>query len=355
MQLTLDLAPSARFDVIDLTEHIDEENGDFYERYRRALYCSHHTTAGFLEERLCERMQHDRQHVETFVRSFQELFPPDADYKHDQIDLRTELTDAQKVNEPLNADSHLTFIGSGLENCVTYRNQPGRPVFFIDLDGTNGDICRQRRATVVGYNAERVVETLRIPVGVSSHSMDSVNLREERFGLYEQIGEAIVRSGIRTGRVDVRLASDEKNAGLTVNEFETLLMRNDLRDVLRNPMHFMKQKSMNLGHDLLTDPRSVPSKVKNYAKYDLVQLVNRVMDALGASESVAARVVDRLLAMPARRFLRMKRSLSLLVTDPTETGTGSIVHGTYQSPILVQWRKHDTSTRILEVDLVAFE
>ena len=37
-----------------------------------------------------------------------------------------------------NADSHLTFIGSGMRNCVTYRNQPLAPVYFIDLDGTNG-------------------------------------------------------------------------------------------------------------------------------------------------------------------------------------------------------------------------
>ena len=38
-------------------------------------------------------------------------------------------------------------------------------------------------------------------------------------------------------------------------------------------------------------------------------------------------------------FLRMKRAVSLLVSDRDSDGRGAIVEGTYQSPILVQWRR----------------
>ena len=43
--------------------------------------------------------------------------------------------------------------------------------------------------------------------------------------------------------------------------------------------------------------------------------------------------------MPAARFLRMKRAVSLLVSDRQSPGAGAIVEGTYQSPILVQWHR----------------
>ena len=58
--------------------------------------------------------------------------------------------------------------------------------------------------------------------------------------------------------------------------------------------------------------------------------------------------------MPAARFLRMKRSVSLLVSDRHEPGKGSIVEGTYQSPILVQWHRGEQPTRALDVTLTRF-
>ena len=64
------------------------------------------------------------------------------------MELRTELSDAQKDVEPHNADSHLTYLGAGLRNCVTYRTRPDAPVYFIDLDGTN-DVASRRRTTIV--------------------------------------------------------------------------------------------------------------------------------------------------------------------------------------------------------------
>ena len=68
---------------------------------------------------------------------------------------------------------------------------------------------------------------------------------------------------------------------------------------------------------------------------------------MGMSESVVEKVIARLMAYPANRFLRMKRSLSLLVSD--RDGDHRIVQGTYQSPILVQWDKSERQSRQVDV------
>jgi hypothetical protein len=51
----------------------------------------------------------------------------------------------------------------------------------------------------------------------------------------------------------------------------------------------------------------------------------------------------------------MKRSVSLLVSDEQNTGRGSIVTGTYQSPILVQWKRAAAQTRRIEATFVRFD
>jgi succinylglutamate desuccinylase len=137
---------------------------------------------------------------------------------------------------------------------------------------------------------------------------------------------------------------------LTVNEYETLLMRHDLSEVLRDPVRFMAEKA---GH-ILGNPRAIPAKTLDYAKYDLVRVFNRLVDALGLRESLVESVLSRAIAMPASRFLRMKRSVSLLVCDRGTSGRGSIIEGTYQSPILVQWHRDARQSRVLEVTLTRF-
>jgi thiamine phosphate synthase YjbQ (UPF0047 family) len=348
-EVTIALTPRARFDVIDVTKRLAAEFSGFTTRYRRMLYCSHHTTAGYLEQSLCARMNHDPDHVQDFVGAFWDLFPPDAGYHHDRLELRTELSEEQRRTEPRNGDSHLTFIGSGLRNCVAYRNDPETPVYFIDLDGVNGSTRRQRRTTVLGFNQETVVGRSQISVPVSTHPVDSVNIKDPRLGLFDQLIAELDRLGIEKGRIDLCLAPQERNAGLTVNEYETLLMRNDLAEVVRNPLRFAAEK----GKNMMVDPRAIPHKTINYAKYDLVQVVNRVLDLLGASGSPVERVVDKLLAVPASRFLRMKRSVSLLVSDTPNCGR--IVQGTYQSPILVQWDQAPARTRRIEATFSRFD
>ncbi len=347
---TLEIRPSSRLDVIDVSSRLAENGGEPIIHFPRALYVSYHTTAGYVDPRLCERLDHNPDAIRDFFQAFQKLFPPDAGYRHDQLELRDELTEEEKSTEPRNADSHLTFIGAGMSNCVSYEHTPEHPIWFVDLDGTFGSTRRQRRTTVIGYNHEEEVATVRVDVPVSSHPVDSINLQDHRTGFLEQLQERIADYDIQAGRVDLRLAGDERHAGLTVNEYETLLMKHDLAEVLRNPFHYMAEK----GKHVLQDPRSVPGKTLSYAQYDGVRMLNKVMDLLGVSESVVERVVNRLLAVPASRFLRMKRKISLPVFDPEREGAGRIVEGTYQSPILVQWRKSGGDTRTLDVTFTRF-
>lgn len=349
-QLTLELTPRARFDVIDVTRRIREELGDFFARYSKTLYCSHHTTAGFLEQSLCARLDYSRERLGSFLGVFQHLFPPDADYLHDKMDLRHELTDDQKRIEPRNADSHLAFIGAGLRNCVTYHNRPDAAVHLIDLDGVWEHGVRRRRTTALGYNEEREVTQERFAIPVSKHHIDSINLREDRVGLFEWLRDLIRHHEISKGRIEISLDAAERNSGLTVNEYETLLMRHDLIEVLRDPVRFMASR----GRNLLRDPRSIPHVTLNYARYDLVQVINQLIELTGMSESIVERAVARFMAAPARRFLRLKRSVNLLITDGDQAEVGDIVQGTYQSPVLIQWNKAHAQSRDLQVQLFRF-
>lgn len=353
VEVDLDITPSARFDIIDITKPLNEQYDGFLAEFNRLLFCSHHTTAGYLDQWVANRLHHDKAAVETYVGSFKKLFPSDSDYLHDQLHLRLELSEDQRCVEPRNADSHLTFMGSGLENCVTYVNAQQDPVYFIDLDGINLDTndTRRRRTTVMGFNEEVQVVKEKLVIPVSHHAIDSINLRDPKLGIYDQLHALLRRYGITKGRIDIALNGEEKNAGLTVNEYETLLMQYDLAQVLKNPLRFMAQK----GKHMLINPRAIPGKAKNYAKYDLVQVVNEFMDVMGMSESLMERVINKLIRMPASRFLRMKRGLSLPVSDRKVEGEGNIINGTYQSPILVQWRKAEGQARTLNVQLVRFE
>ncbi|MFQ5568569.1 MAG: hypothetical protein ACE5G0_02775 [Rhodothermales bacterium] len=350
-EINVELTPETRLAVIDVSKRILEQHGDLLAPFRKLLYCSYHTTAGYLEQSLCARMNHNRDSVEALIQSAQKLFPAGAAYRHDQMHLRTELTEEQKLVEPHNADSHLAFISLGLENCVTYDNSPDTPVYFIDLDGVYRGRRRKRQTTVVGFNRQTLVAEHPLVVPVSTHPIDSVNLKDPRLGIHEQLNEMLAFYDIEKGRVVLSLEPGEQHAGLTVNEYETLLMKHDLVEVLKNPLRFMAEKGMNM----LRDPRAIRSKAKNYVKYDLVQIVNEVIDALGLSESLVERIVDRIAAASASRRLRMKRSVTLLVNNTASEGSGSIVQGTYQSPILVQWEKAEDQVRRVNVRLIRFE
>ena len=350
-EITLELVPKKRFDIIDITNRIKQEFGDVLSDYRKTLYCSLHTTAGFLEQSLCARLSNSREHVYPFMRAFQKLFPPNADYHHDNLQLRTELSDEQKKCEPKNADSHLTYISSGLKNCVTYVNRPGNPVYFIDLDGTYEDTHRTRCAKALVYNQEDVVHQTKIHIPVSKHPVDSINLKDPRIGFYDQLIELVDSHGIQKGKIDISLGMNERHTGLTVNEYETLLMRYDLAEILRDPLKFMAMQ----GKHMLLDPKAIPSKTINYAKYDFVQVFNELMDAFRVSESVVEKILSTFIRVPASRFFRLKRSVSLFVSNNGKGGRARIEQGTYQSPILIQWKAAAHQVRSLDVTITRFQ
>ena len=332
-EFSVQIQPRARYDAIDVRALITASHGNVLAEFPHALYVSFHTTAGYLEQALATRLSRGADHgVDAYLDAFRAVFPEDAGYLHDNLALRTELTDDQKAVEPRNADSHLAFMAAGLRACVPYR-AGNEPVWFVDLDGMNAGQPRIRQTTVVGYSHEVPVWKTKVVIPVSGHPIDSVNLRDPHVGFYDMLNEAIARYGIASGRLRIELDPNEHQAGLTVNEYETLLMRHDLVEVLRNPFRFMAEK----GRHALADPRAIPSKAFDYAKYDMVRVMNQLVDRLGLNEGVIERTMARLMAMPAERFLRMKRSVNLLVSDRQSPGYGTIVEGTYQSPILVQW------------------
>jgi thiamine phosphate synthase YjbQ (UPF0047 family) len=345
--LKLTLAPQRRFEAIDVNSRIAAEAGNVLMRHKRALYCSFHTTAGYLDQSLSARMHHRQDLLSQFFRAFHALFPQGGEYHHDRMELRSELSDAQKVVEPRNADSHLTYIGSGMRNVVTYRTRPEAPVYFIELDGMTEAVKRQRTTKIIAYDEERVIARASMRIPVSKHPVDSINLADPRLGVLDAINQLLSQGGVEHGRVDLIVDPNERNVGLTVNEYETLLMQNDLADVLRDPLRFARIKARNA----LNDPLAIPGKTLNYAKYDVVRVLNSMMEALRLDQGSFERLIAKMMSLPARRFLRSRR-VSFMAA--TEGGiTPKLMRGTYQSPILVQWQSAEHQER--RVDIVLSE
>jgi hypothetical protein len=345
--LRLSLAPTRRFEAIDVNSHIAAEVGDVLRRHRKALYCSLHTTAGYLEQSLSTRLRHNHDRLSQFFGSFHVVFPEGAAYHHDRMELRTELSPAQKRIEPRNADSHLTYMGAGLRNCVTYQTRPDAPVYFIDLDGAHDATRRRRTTAVVAYDRERVIAATSVVIPVSKHPIDSVNLADPRLGMLDEINELLAKTGLERGRVDLAIEPGERHVGLTVNEYETLLMKNDLVSVLKDPLRFAKIKARHM----LDDPMAIPGKTLSYARYDVVRVLNSLMEALRLDESSFERLVAKVMAVPAKRFLRSRR-VSFLAARDGDSAAARVLRGTYQSPILVQWQSAERQERRLDVSIV---
>ena len=343
IDVSLELAPKARFEVVELRSRFADEH-EALGAFPHCLYWSSHTTAGFLDRSLAARLS--PQHIPTYLEVFRTIFPEGAGYEHDRLERRDDLDPAQRAVEPKNADSHLAFIASGLRPCVTHPNRDGEAVCFVDLDGVVEGRPRRRLARVIGFHNERIVSTTRIEVPVSGHPIDSVNLKDPRLGIYDKLADFVSRAGVEKGRLRIDLDPVERHSALTVNEFETLLMRDDLAEVLRNPLSFVAEKYRHA----IADPRAVPGKALGYAKYDFVRVMNKGLDTLGLRGSLVEKVLARTVAFPAARFFRMRRSVSLLVSERPD-GTSGIVEGTYQSPILVQWQRAPRQTRLLDVTL----
>jgi len=348
LDLTLELAPRARFDVVELRSRLPIEYRDALAPYPYCLYWSAHTTAGFLDRSLIARLGPAR--VPTYVDALRHIFPEGAGYAHDRLERRLDLDAAQRAVEPRNADSHLVFIAGGLRPCVTHPNRPGETVCFVDLDGVKEGRPRRRLTRVIGFRHEAIVAHTRIDVPVSRHPIESVNLKDPKLGIYDHLADFVARAGVGTGRLHLALDPGERHAALTVNEFETLLMQHDLAEVLRNPLRFVARQY----RSVLANPRSVPGKALGFAQYDLVRVLNSGLDTLRLQDSIVEKVLARTLAVPAARFFRMRRSVNLLVAECEDSRRG-FVEGQYQSPILVQWQRGHRPTRALDVTLTRLE
>jgi hypothetical protein len=74
------------------------------------------------------------------------------------------------------------------------------------------------------------------------------------------------------------------------------------------------------------------------------------MEALHLDQSSFERLVAKVMAVPARRFLRSRR-VSFLAACDGQDGV-RLVRGTYQSPILVQWQPAEQQARHVDIVLV---
>ena len=348
LDLTLELSPRARFDVVELRSRFPVEHREALAAYPRCLYWSAHTTAGFLDRPLAARLGPGR--VSTYVDVLRRIFPEGAGYAHDWLEGRPDLDAAQRAVEPRNGDSHLAFIAGGLRPCVTHPNRADEAVCFVDLDGVSDGRPRRRLTRVIGFHREAVAGQMRLHVPMSRHPIDSINLKDPKLGVWEQLAEFVARAGVEKGRLHLALDRDERDAALTVNEFETLLMKYDLAAVLRNPLRFVAEEYRHA----LANPRAVPGKALGYARYDLVRVLNSGLDTLGLQDSLLEKLLARTVAVPASRVFRIRRSISLLVAE-RDDGRPGPVEGAYQSPILVQWQRPARPARALEVTLTRLE
>ena len=127
VELTLGIRPQARFDVIDVRRLVHTLHGDVLDAYPRCLYCSFHTTAGYLDQSLASRLARRRRGVTGYVEAFRTLFPEGRGLPARPHRRAARATHEERINEPRNADSHLAFMAAGLSTCVTYRNRPHGP------------------------------------------------------------------------------------------------------------------------------------------------------------------------------------------------------------------------------------
>lgn len=355
-ETTLQFESSGRPDVVDVRRALAESPAGreiLDNRYRRLLCVSYHTTAGYLDPVLHERFSHDVDRLESFLEALSELFPPEAGYEHDRLDLREELSEEQRAQEPLNADSHLAFIGAGFTSCVSYANRAEEPMWFVDLDGTYRDqddreIRRRRRTTVVGYRDEEVVANLPLAVPVNGSHVESVNLEDDQVGLLERAQELVRSHGVSTGRVVLELEPGERDAGLTVNEFEPLLVKRDLTRMLEDPLRFVAEG----GREFLRSPGQVASRAMDHVRHDASQVLQKMFRAMGMEESLPERAIRRAAGLP--RVLRVSREVSLPVLNGEGDGPGQIQQGTYQSPILMQWARSSRGARKVRVRVTRF-
>jgi hypothetical protein len=88
--------------------------------------------------------------------------------------------------------------------------------------------------------------------------------------------------------------------------------------------------------------------------YDLIHLYNKLMKKRHITNSLVDKVLP-CLSLPLTRIFRLKKHIKLLVSSSMRTESGRIVQGTYQSPILLQYREAGGGVRCLDITLRSLE
>src|SRR5262245_16374131 len=73
LELTLELIPRSRVDVIDVRRAISTRFGDALDRYPRTLCCSFHTTAGYLDPAVASRLNQSNAGVMPYIEVFRTM------------------------------------------------------------------------------------------------------------------------------------------------------------------------------------------------------------------------------------------------------------------------------------------
>ena len=84
---TLHIKPTFRVGLFDVRRRLREEFKSDFTRYSKEFYISDHTTAGYLDQRLVELLEHDSVNIRDYLKVFEQLFPPGAGYIHDKPQL----------------------------------------------------------------------------------------------------------------------------------------------------------------------------------------------------------------------------------------------------------------------------
>ena len=162
IEIALELEPRRRVDVFDVRAEVLRRHGPVLDPYRRCLYASHHTTAGYLPQSLAARLCSRPDAFESYLKLLSTIFPERAGYRHDQIELRQDVPPDLRALEPINADSHLAFIAGGLHSCVSYDARREMPVYIerTILDLPKILINGGRRGYLVGIAPQVCVDLL---------------------------------------------------------------------------------------------------------------------------------------------------------------------------------------------------
>src|SRR5690242_8041087 len=84
-EATLSLVPRGRIDITDVRDLAAEACDGALRVYPRCLYCSLHTTAGYLPQSLIVRLRPRSRAIDTYVELLRTVFPEHAGYSHDQL------------------------------------------------------------------------------------------------------------------------------------------------------------------------------------------------------------------------------------------------------------------------------